>query len=245
MTFESLMGLEYPKSRIKSIFHPKSYPLQFQLIKLAKQIDFATLGNQYPTGKKEIDMIDHFDLIAAAYDRIIGVPDVAHLQQLLQLPTAGWLLDGGGGTGRVSGQLRPMVGNVVVNDLSHRMLKQALAKPVDAVRGETEQLPFADDCFERILVVDALHHFCDQQDAVQDLIRVLKPGGRLVIEEPDFNRISVKILAAAEKIFLMRSHFYTPEHIRDMVAACGLTASIIRKNDFRAWIVADKGGEEK
>ena len=190
-------------------------------------------------------MIDHFDLIASAYDRIIGIPDVAHLQQLLQLPTRGWLLDGGGGTGRVSDQLRPMVGNVVVSDLSHRMLKEAREKTVYPVRGHAEQLPFADNRFERVLVVDALHHFCDQQDAIRDLNRVLKPGGRMVIEEPDFNRRALKILAVAEKIFLMRSHFHTPEQIRDMVAACGLAAAIIKNNDFRAWIVADKPGGEK
>ena len=190
-------------------------------------------------------MINHFDLIASAYDRIIGIPDVAHLQRLLQLPAKGWLLDGGGGTGRVSDQLRPMVGNVVVSDLSHRMLKEALEKSVYPVRGHIEQLPFTDNRFERILVVDALHHFCDQQDAIRDLVRVLKPGGRLVIEEPDFTRIAVKILALAEKIFLMRSHFHTPEQIRDMVVDCGLAASIIRNNDFRAWVVADKAGEEK
>lgn len=190
-------------------------------------------------------MIDHFGSIAKIYDSVIGIPDPAHLNQLLRLPIEGWLLDGGGGTGRVSGQLRPQVGHVVVNDLSHRMLKQALQKSVLPVRGFTEQLPFADNTFERIVVVDALHHFCNQQDSIRDLIRVLKPGGRMVIEEPDYNLKSVKILALAEKMFLMRSHFITPEHIRDMVAGCGASAEVIKSDNFRAWVLADKSPEKK
>jgi demethylmenaquinone methyltransferase/2-methoxy-6-polyprenyl-1,4-benzoquinol methylase len=191
------------------------------------------------------DMIDHFGRVAKVYDRVIGIPDPAHLRQLLQLPIQGWLLDGGGGTGRVSGQLSAMVGNVVVNDLSHRMLKQAHAKPVFPVCSVAEQLPFADNSFERILVVDALHHFFHQRDAIRDLIRVLKPGGRMVIEEPDYNLKLVKMLALAEKMFLMRSHFISPERIREMVAGCGASATIIKMDNFRAWIVADKSGEAK
>ena len=38
-------------------------------------------------------MLDHFDLIASIYDRLIGPPDTGRLRQLLQLPTTGWMLD--------------------------------------------------------------------------------------------------------------------------------------------------------
>ena len=185
-------------------------------------------------------MLDHFDFIAPIYDRMIGPPDTERLQKLLKLPTSGWLLDGGGGTGRVSSHLNGLAGNIVVSDLSHRMLKKTREKQVRPVQAHVERLPFADEMFDRVLVVDALHHFCDQQEAIKDLLRVLKPGGRLVIEEPDLNHFGVKLLALAEKMLLMRSHFYPPQKIQEMISACGYSAKIENDDRYTAWVVADK-----
>lgn len=186
-------------------------------------------------------MFDHFDWIAFAYDRIIGAPDAERFRRLLRLPAPGWLLDAGGGTGRVSAHLRPWTGGVVVSDLSREMLKQARRKRVvDPVRAHAERLPFRDGTFDRVMVVDALHHFCDPGESVTDLLRVLKPGGRLLIEEPDLRLPAVKAVAVLEKLFLMRSRFEMPEAIRDRIEAHGLDATIERGGNFRSWIWADK-----
>jgi len=185
-------------------------------------------------------MLDHFDLIAPLYDRMIGPPDTERLQKLLKLPTDGWLLDGGGGTGRVSSHLNGLAGNIVVSDLSHCMLKKAREKQVRPVQAHAERLPFADEIFDRVLVVDALHHFRDQHEAIKDLLRVLKPGGRLVIEEPDLNHLGVKLVALAEKMLLMRSHFYPPQKIREMISVCGYAAKIENDDRYTAWVVAEK-----
>lgn len=185
-------------------------------------------------------MPDHFDFLASFYERVIPPPEPAELTELLRLPTAGPMLDAGGGTGRVSAALRGKVGSLVVSDLSHNMLRQASAKGgLDAVRAHAERLPFPNGTFDRLLVVDALHHFCSQQDAIGDLLRVLRPGGRMVIEEPDYTRLAVKLVAIAEKLALMRSRFYVPEAIGHMIAEHGYAADIVRGSKFRAWIIVD------
>jgi demethylmenaquinone methyltransferase/2-methoxy-6-polyprenyl-1,4-benzoquinol methylase len=186
-------------------------------------------------------MLDHFGFLAPFYDRLIGPPDPVRLQSLLRLPVAGRLLDAGGGTGRVSSQLRPLVDELFISDLSPQMLQQARSKGMCCpAAAHVEYLPFPDESFDRVLVVDALHHFCDQRDSISELVRVLKPGGRLVIEEPDLRRLAVKMVAVAEKVMLMQSHFFYPAEIREMVAAQGLPAQIVSDGGFATWIVADK-----
>lgn len=192
-------------------------------------------------------MLDHFDILAPVYERVIGPPDPTRLKDLLRLPTDGWLLDAGGGTGRVAATLRPFVGGLVVGDQSLHMLRRAREKQtLHPVRAQVQRLPFADGFFSRILVVDALHHFFDQPAAARELARVLAPGGRLVIEEPDIHRPAVKLVALAERMALMGSTFLAPEVVRDMLAAQGLRAHIAERDRFSAWIVADKpSGEDQ
>ena len=185
-------------------------------------------------------MFDHFALFAPFYDRLMGPPDAARLAALLKLPTPGWLLDGGGGTGRTAQPLRAMVGNLVVSDISQRMLAEARRKRLPAARARAERLPFADGCFERALVVDALHHFGDPAGAIGELSRVLRPGGRLLVEEFDASRPAVRLLAAAEKLALMRSRFFTPGEVGRMMTAAGLAAHTRTDGGMTAWIVGDK-----
>lgn len=186
-------------------------------------------------------MLDHFGLLAPLYERFVPAPDVSRLSQLLDLPVAGRLLDAGGGTGRVCSQLRSLVDELVIADASYGMLAQARPKNDLALsQAHTERLPFADGTFERVLVVDALHHFHDQRRAIADLLRVLKKGGTLVIEEPDLNTFKVKIVAAVEKLALMRSHFYYPAEIQAMAEAHGAMARIESDGDISAWVVVTK-----
>jgi demethylmenaquinone methyltransferase/2-methoxy-6-polyprenyl-1,4-benzoquinol methylase len=163
------------------------------------------------------------------------------LIHLLKLPTRGRLLDAGGGTGRVSSRLRSLVDEVVVCDLSLFMLRQAKNKRrLLTVRSPVEQLSFPNQCFERILVVDALHHFCNQRESIQELLRVLKIGGRLVIEEPNIDHFIIKWVALAEKLAFMRSRFCSSREIVRMITDQGVNARVENDSRFFFWIVVEK-----
>jgi demethylmenaquinone methyltransferase/2-methoxy-6-polyprenyl-1,4-benzoquinol methylase len=163
------------------------------------------------------------------------------MRRLLRLPTEGRVLEAGGGTGRVSSELVPLVGTLVINDLSQPMLRQARSKgSLQPVQSYVERLPFPDASFDRVFAVDALHHFSDHHAALGELLRVLRPEGRLVIEEPDITRFVVKLVALFEKLALMNSHFLSGEEIRALVASHGLQAEIGCISDFATCVVVDK-----
>jgi ubiquinone/menaquinone biosynthesis C-methylase UbiE len=185
-------------------------------------------------------LFNHFDFLAPIYDLVLQIPDPQPLISLARLPVNGAVLDAGGGTGRISQVLRGLTGTVIVADLSFGMLTQAMLKrdllPVNA---KTEELPFSTGSFERIIMVDALHHVINQAQTIDELWRLLEPGGRLVIEEPDIGAPIVKLIAAAEKIAFMRSHFLAPQKIAALFHHANARTSLHRLG-YNAWVVVDK-----
>jgi demethylmenaquinone methyltransferase/2-methoxy-6-polyprenyl-1,4-benzoquinol methylase len=185
-------------------------------------------------------LFDHFGTIAPIYDRFFRAHNPARLAELVNLPAPGFLLDVGGGTGRVAQSLKPWHQSIIVADLSFRMLQNAGRKDgLYTVCAPAERLPFADESFERIIMVDALHHVCSQAKAVQEMWRLLRPGGRIVIEEPDIRCMAVVILALVEKILLMRSRFLSPPKIVALFPPTRLKQQIVVEG-YTAWIIIEK-----
>jgi ubiquinone/menaquinone biosynthesis C-methylase UbiE len=183
---------------------------------------------------------DHFGLLAPFYDRVISFQNADKLLSLLRLPVPGMILDAGGGTGRIAQALVGKAARVFVADVSMGMLRQASRKTgLLEVNSFTEALPFQNLSFDRILMVDALHHVSDHRGTASELWRVLKPGGWLVIEEPDIRTLTVKAVAIAEKLALMRSHFISPPKIEKLFPYPEAQVTVEREG-YAAWIVVEK-----
>jgi demethylmenaquinone methyltransferase/2-methoxy-6-polyprenyl-1,4-benzoquinol methylase len=185
-------------------------------------------------------VIDHFGLIAPFYDRVIPVRYAEKIIQMSDLPVDGLILDAGGGTGRVAEVVKPYAMHTFVSDLSMKMLRQAQEKDgLGLACAHAEYLPFPSDCFDRVIMIDALHHVCDHQETAQEMWRVLKPGGKAIIVEPDIREFSVKLVALAEKIALMRSHFISPKKIAGLFNYPQAIVNI-EKDGFNAWVIIEK-----
>jgi len=95
------------------------------------------------------------------------------------------VLDIGCGTGQLAVRIRedlPAI-SIVGCDFSAGMLQRAVARSetIDWVRGDAGRLPFGDGAFDAIVSTEAFHWFPDQDRALLEFLRVLKPGGRLLL----------------------------------------------------------------
>jgi SAM-dependent methyltransferase len=91
-------------------------------------------------------------------------------------------LDVAGGPGALAGVLAPRVGSITVLDTSARLL-EFVPEGAGRVLGRAEQLPFPDASFDLVTCVNSLHHIARPPRALDEMARVLAPGGRIVLED--------------------------------------------------------------
>jgi len=180
---------------------------------------------------------NHFNLIGPLYDRIFGRHEDHKIVEIAELREGQTLLDVGGGTGRVTRLFKKISKNVIIADSARSMLGEAQKKELRTVNSQSEHLPFGGRTFDRVIMVDALHHVADQQKTLNEMWRVTGPGGKIIIEEPDIQHFLVKLVALGEKLLLMRSHFLSPQAIARMSRFNGeASVEIVRKSGI-AWII--------
>lgn len=133
-----------------------------------------------------------FDTRAATWEETCYPPPVR--ERLLDLIAAFGIrpgesiLDAGTGPGVLLPYLYEGVGwagQVSAFDLSLEMAYQAFRKPLKVhgmvFQGDVHHIPFREGAFDRVICFAAFPHFDDPARAVDEMSRVLKPGGVLII----------------------------------------------------------------
>lgn len=134
-----------------------------------------------------------FDNVAEGYDRTNAVATMGlekhywRPETLKEIaPRKGMkILDLAAGTGASSVNLREAGAEVVSCDFSVGMLRVGKRKhpELDLVAGDALRLPFADDTFDVVTISWALRNVNDVSAALGEMLRVTRPGGRLVVLE--------------------------------------------------------------
>jgi ubiquinone/menaquinone biosynthesis C-methylase UbiE len=119
--------------------------------------------------------------------------DPSRLARIVEMsePQGFWrALDVATGTGHTAFAFAPAVAWVTAVDLTEEMLKRAERMRKDRGYGNVElrvadvhELPFADGAFDLVTCRRAAHHFSDIGGALAEMRRVLKSGGRLVVDD--------------------------------------------------------------
>jgi SAM-dependent methyltransferase len=111
-----------------------------------------------------------------------------------ELGRAGTVLEVGCGSGMGLPYLREHARMVVGGDYTMALLEEARRHLPDAhlVRIDAQRLPFRDQSFDAVLMLEMIYYVTDQQAAFAECRRILKPGGKLMVclpnrDRPDFN----------------------------------------------------------
>ena len=102
-----------------------------------------------------------------------------------QLSAARVLVDGCG-LGMYVRALRPFARSVAGLDLElERVREGSRAGITGLLAGQAEALPFASTSFDLVLSNEVLEHVADDRQALREIVRVLRSGGRLVLFVPN------------------------------------------------------------
>ena len=160
-----------------------------------------------------------FDLFAPLYDLLMYSADETAIQKGLTVADrdVDRIIEVGGGSGRVA----RTVGATVV-DPAGGMVQRARAKGLETVRASATELPHPDGSVDAVVVVDAFHHFPEQRRCLEEMARVLAPGGVLVVTEFDRGCRRGWALDAVEGFVGFDSTFYTAAELEAAIGAAGL-----------------------
>lgn len=168
------------------------------------------------------------------------------------------VLEVAAGTCACGRSLAALVQLVVCLDTTPAMLSVGQQKAIQAdidnivfVCGEAENLPFLECSFDVVISRLAFHHFCDPKQAFAEMVRVLKPGGKLVIIDMEAAEESLR--EKEDNLERLRD----PSHVQNYSIA--ELQSLYQQHDFsivcsektripvsaQAWLELTKTPEEK
>lgn len=106
-------------------------------------------------------------------------------------------------------------------DISLPMLSEARRKGHIVVRGDAQELPFANGSFDAVLAGNAVFRYLDYDQAFRESARVLRDGGRLCVHQ------NAEWTLSPRALFRPRTgdarHVSDPEELRRPARQCGLT----------------------
>jgi ArsR family transcriptional regulator len=180
--------------------------------------------------KRKARVREFFDGAAGSWDalRTQLVGERTDLLALLDLFDADWVIgDLGCGTGHISAAIAPSVARVIAIDESGPMLAAARERlgplaNVELREGHIESLPLEDAELDVAVMFLVAHFMADPARAMQEVRRVLKPGGRLLL---------VDLLTHDREELAAQGHIwqgFSEEQITGWLSTAGFTHSRYR-----------------
>lgn len=204
-------------------------------------------------GFREVETAEKAKLVGAVFSSVARRYDLMNdlmslgihrLWKRFFIATAGLrhgdrVLDLAGGSGDVSMLAASEVGAeglVVLSDINAQMLAVGRDRVLDAGLGSriaciqvnAEAIPFPDRCFNLVTIAFGLRNVTDKDQALREMRRVLRPGGKLMVLE--FSELQLKALKPAYDLYSFKVLPWLGQKIAGDAASYQYLAESIRKH---------------
>jgi len=133
-------------------------------------------------------------------------------------PRAALILDGGCGTG-ANLELLQRYGAAIGVDISDQAIAFCRARGIErAFLASLTELPFPNDCFDLAISFEVICNIADDQCALAEIARVLKPNGRLIVQLPAY-----QWLWSQHDVAVGHQRRYSTRDLREKVTRVGLS----------------------
>ncbi|MCB0106245.1 MAG: class I SAM-dependent methyltransferase [Caldilineaceae bacterium] len=136
------------------------------------------------------------------------------------------VLDLGGGAGNMAHHLAHY-GHVIGIDMNGRPLAVAAQRGLHVTQSSGDLLPFPDQSFDLIALLDTVEHIPDDIGVFEECRRVLKPGGKLLVTVPAF----MWLWSYNDEINAHQRRYTAPE-LKQKLTMSGLVVKRLSYNNF-------------
>ena len=127
-----------------------------------------------------------FDQYAVDKPMTENIPEL--LASFIKFKERDRVLDAGCGDGRFLRFCESKIqeGTIFGTDVSHVRLQRCAVQQLKVGQAEVENMPFATNTFQLILLVEVIEHTWQPEKAVKELARILAPSGKLILTTPNY-----------------------------------------------------------
>ncbi|PPK87822.1 methyltransferase family protein [Neolewinella xylanilytica] len=178
--------------------------------------------NFLPDDPEAGNYVEHYHLDALESDYFAPVEDGAtrhesdrlHQEILRHLPAeTRTVLDVGCGSAWVARELLPRVDAVISFDIAIRNSTEAIKRyPAPhhvAVTGDAFDLPFRDASLDAVISSEVMEHVPDVAAYLRSLLRVVRPGGRLILSTPYAEKIQYSLCIHCNRPTPLHAHLHS------------------------------------
>lgn len=164
-----------------------------------------------------------FDTVAPIYDLVMPKKRPDEFLGFLDAGANDAILEVGAGTGRIAKHYASKARSCVLLEPSPRMQQRArrIVPHAHHVQGTAEHMEFEDGTFCKAICFDSIHHWTRQERGLEEVLRVLKPGGLLAVVEVDPSTFWGRKVQWMERCLGMKSTFHAPDRLMRMIEGAG------------------------